>query len=467
MKAVLVFLFIISPVILTRTDGDGDTSFEPVISESKSRFAMLQDVQLLANGLLHLGRGLKDFAIKTKDQMDDIFQKLNIFDHSFSEISQQTNEIKEEEEQLRKTTIRLQANNEEIRNASLELNSKIQILSQEKIQLQDKVGRLEEKLTELFQTLLEIQETEEIVSLRNLVKQQDSHLQNLLKIVQVQHAQLAKQQEQMLDLEEKDLSQSLQRSNPAPQDNTQLFTVNVDETRNTKLNATSKIQYYEGNATDCSWIYNSGERSNGIYSIKPRGSNAFNVYCEMKTESSWTVIQNRLDGSVDFNQTWENYINGFGKLDGEFWLGLHKIYSIVDNTNYILRIELEDWRANKRYIEYTFTMGGSETDYSILLFRLIGNIPSALPEQKEVKFSTKDHENNAERNINCPESYSGGWWYNACEETNLNGKYIKPSSKGRLERKKRGLYWKPRKGRPYLLKSTKLMIHPTDFENFD
>ncbi|XP_042318460.1 angiopoietin-related protein 3 isoform X2 [Sceloporus undulatus] len=435
MKAVLVFLFIISPVILTRTDGDGDTSFEPVISESKSRFAMLQDVQLLANGLLHLGRGLKDFAIKTKDQMDDIFQKLNIFDHSFSEISQQTNEIKEEEEQLRKTTIRLQANNEEIRNASLELNSKIQILSQEKIQLQDKVGRLEEKLTELFQTLLEIQETEEIVSLRNLVKQQDSHLQNLLKIVQVQHAQLAKQQEQMLDLEEKDLSQSLQRSNPAPQDNTQLFTVNVDETRNTKLNATSKIQYYEGNATDCSWIYNSGERSNGIYSIKPRGSNAFNVYCEMKT--------------------------------GEFWLGLHKIYSIVDNTNYILRIELEDWRANKRYIEYTFTMGGSETDYSILLFRLIGNIPSALPEQKEVKFSTKDHENNAERNINCPESYSGGWWYNACEETNLNGKYIKPSSKGRLERKKRGLYWKPRKGRPYLLKSTKLMIHPTDFENFD
>ncbi|KAH0618547.1 hypothetical protein JD844_017866 [Phrynosoma platyrhinos] len=434
MKAVLVFLFIISPVISTRTDGDGDTSFEPVTPESKSRFAMLQDVQLLANGLLHLGRGLKDFAIKTKGQMDDIFQKLNIFDHSFSEISQQTNEIKEEEEQLRKTTTRLQANNEEIRNASLELNSKIQILSQEKSQLQDKVGRLEEKITELFQALLEIQEPEEIASLRNLVKQQDNHLQNLLKIVQVQHAQLAKQQEQMQDLEQiKDLEEK--RSNPALQDDTQLLTVKDDETRNTKLNATSKIQYYEGNATDCSWIYNSGARSNGIYSIKPRGSNMFNVYCEMKT--------------------------------GEFWLGLHKIYSIVSNTNYILRIELEDWRANKRYIEYTFTIGGPETDYTILLFRLAGNIPNALPEQKEVKFSTKDHEANTERNINCPESYSGGWWYSACEETNLNGKYIKPSSKGRLERKKRGLYWKPPKGRPYLLKSTKLMIHPTDFENFD
>ncbi|XP_008107539.1 angiopoietin-related protein 3 [Anolis carolinensis] len=461
MKSVLIFLLIISLVISTRIDEDHGTSFEPVIPEPKSRFAMLQDVQLLANGLLHLGRGLKDFAIKTKGQMDGIFQKLNIFDRSFSEISQQTNEIKEEEEQLRKTTARLQTNNEEIRNASLELNSKMQILSQEKIQLQDKVERLEEKLTELFQTLLEIQEPEEISSLKNVVEQQDNHLQNLLKIVQNQHAQLAKQQEQIQDLKEKSI-------NPTFQDGAQLLlSAKEDETRNIKLNATSEIQYYEGNATDCSGIYNRGERSNGIYSINPRGSKAFNVYCEMKTESSWTVIQNRSNGSQDFNQTWDDYINGFGNLDGEFWLGLHKMYSIVGHADYILRMELEDWRANKRYIEYTLTMGGPETDYAVLLFRIAGNIPYALPEQKELKFLTEDHGNNTERNISCPESESGGWWYSGCEETNLNGKYIWPNSKGRLEKRKRGLYWKPQKGRPYLLKSTKLMIHPTDFENFD
>lgn len=64
-------------------------------------------------------------------------------------------------------------------------------------------------------------------------------------------------------------------------------------------------------------------------------------------------------------------------------------------------------------------------------------------------------------------SSSGGWWHTACEETNLNGKYIKSSSRGKLERKKRVLYWKPQKGRPYFIKSTKLMIHSTDFENFD
>lgn len=165
MKIILALLFIVYPAFSARIDGD-HSSFEPPLSESKSRFAMLDDVQLLANGLLQLGRGLKDFAVKTKGQMEDIFQKLNIFDQSFNVISQQTNKIKEEEEELKKTTSRLQVNNEEIRNLSLQLNSKIEILSQEKIQLQDKIGRLEETIIKMHQSQPEIQETEEIASLK-------------------------------------------------------------------------------------------------------------------------------------------------------------------------------------------------------------------------------------------------------------------------------------------------------------
>lgn len=166
MKIILALLLITSLAISARIDGD-PSSFEPSsLSESKSRFAMLDDVQLLANGLLQLGRGLKDFAVKTKGQMEDIFQKLNIFDQSFNAISQQTNKIKEEEEELKKTTSRLQVNNEEIRNLSLQLNSKIEVLSQEKIQLQNKVGRLEDTLTKLHRSQPEIQESEEIASLK-------------------------------------------------------------------------------------------------------------------------------------------------------------------------------------------------------------------------------------------------------------------------------------------------------------
>lgn len=33
--------------------------------------------------------------------------------------------------------------------------------------------------------------------------------------------------------------------------------------------------------------------------------------------TSWTVIQNRVDGSLDFNQTWDAYDKGFGDLNGK------------------------------------------------------------------------------------------------------------------------------------------------------
>lgn len=165
MSIVAVLLFTVSPVISVTMDGNS-SYFEPNPPETKLKFAMLDDVQLLANGLLQLGRGLKDFAVKTKGQMDDIFHKLKIFDQSFYALLQQTHEIKEEEKQLRKTTSRLQANNEEIKNLSLDLNFKIKALTQERIQLQDKVGGLEEKLSKLFHTQPKIQEHEKIVSFK-------------------------------------------------------------------------------------------------------------------------------------------------------------------------------------------------------------------------------------------------------------------------------------------------------------
>ena len=34
------------------------------------------------------------------------------------------------------------------------------------------------------------------------------------------------------------------------------------------------------------------------------------------------MIQNRKNGVQDFYQNFEAYIEGFGKLDGEFWMGL-------------------------------------------------------------------------------------------------------------------------------------------------
>lgn len=134
--------------------------------EARSRFAALDDVRLLANGLLQLGHSLRDFVHKTKGQINDIFQKLNIFDHSFNQLSVLASEIKEEEEELKKTTVVLKANNEEIKSLSLEINSKVESILQERSQLQSKVGGLEEKLSGLSQGLVPAEQLAEISTMK-------------------------------------------------------------------------------------------------------------------------------------------------------------------------------------------------------------------------------------------------------------------------------------------------------------
>lgn len=135
-------------------------------SESRSAFAALDEVRLIANGLLQLGKNLRDFVQKTKSQISDILQKLNIFDKSFNKLSVLASEIKEKEEELRKTTVVLQANNEEIKSLSLEINSKVEDIMRERVQLWNQVGGLEEKLSGLSQGLLSADQVAKISALK-------------------------------------------------------------------------------------------------------------------------------------------------------------------------------------------------------------------------------------------------------------------------------------------------------------
>lgn len=136
------------------------------VESSRSHFAPLDDVRLLGNGLLQLGQSLREFVQKTKGQINNIFEKLNIFDHSFYQLSVLTSEIKEGEEELKKTTVVLKANNEEIKGLSDQINSKVNSILQEKSDLQNKVEGLEDKLSSLSDGLMRSKQEEEINSLR-------------------------------------------------------------------------------------------------------------------------------------------------------------------------------------------------------------------------------------------------------------------------------------------------------------
>ena len=85
--------------------------------------------------------------------------------------------------------------------------------------------------------------------------------------------------------------------------------------------------------------------------------------CDMTTEGGgWTVFQRRLDGSVDFFQGWESYKNGFGDLNGEFWLGNDYLHCLTASADVMLRVDMEDFDDNITYAEYTTFQVADEAD---------------------------------------------------------------------------------------------------------
>ena len=123
----------------------------------------------------------------------------------------------------------------------------------------------------------------------------------------------------------------------------------------------------------CADIYDQGFRENGIYYLQIGGGVKFwylKVYCDMETSGGgWTVIQRRDNLGIpreNFNQDWNNYKHGFGKVDREFWLGNENIYMLTNYEDYEIRIDLQDFDGSSRYAEYKTFKINSEKD----LYRL-------------------------------------------------------------------------------------------------
>ncbi|KYO34499.1 angiopoietin-related protein 4 isoform B [Alligator mississippiensis] len=226
---------------------------------------------------------------------------------------------------------------------------------------------------------------------------------------------------------------------------------------NQSQNASMESAQTQRLPVDCQQLFLEGERSSGLFQIQPPGAQPFKVHCDMTAEGAWTVIQRRVDGSVDFDQLWEAYKNGFGDLNGDFWLGLEKIYSIVQNRRYNLLIELEDWEGEKQLIQFLFSLGEENTAYTLsLLGPVSGELENAVGDFRQLPFSTRDQDHDLKADTNCAKHLSGGWWFSSCGHANLNGKYFRSIPRQRHERKQ-GIFWKTWKGRldqSYFLWST-------------
>ncbi|KAH8263149.1 hypothetical protein KR044_005260, partial [Drosophila immigrans] len=153
----------------------------------------------------------------------------------------------------------------------------------------------------------------------------------------------------------------------------------------------------------------------GVQEIQIPNGNAFHVRCD---GNGWMIIQQRKDGSEDFNKTWREYVDGVGNFHKEFFIGLEKLHLITSSTRYQLHISVTfSWAVyNVKYDN--FRIGNSESLYKLeSIGKYSGDYShyNSLQGNVNQQFSTFDHSTNY---YNCAKNGMGGWWYpRNCGET--------------------------------------------------
>ncbi|XP_041448336.1 fibrinogen-like protein 1 [Drosophila obscura] len=165
---------------------------------------------------------------------------------------------------------------------------------------------------------------------------------------------------------------------------------------------------------------NSG--SDDIFKMKVKGMEQFESPCD---SPRWTVIQRRINGSVDFNRNWTDYKNGFGDERGSFFLGLNKIHLMTLVQPHELYIQLRDVNGTTKYARYDdFKVGSENEAYKLKsLGEYSGTAGDSFSYNLDMKFTTLDRDNDMLEKRNCAEKHAGGWWFNACSRSSLNAKY--------------------------------------------
>ncbi|XP_074085197.1 fibrinogen gamma chain isoform X2 [Macrotis lagotis] len=246
------------------------------------------------------------------------------------------------------------------------------------------------------------------------------------------------------------------------------------------------VQIQETTGKDCQDIANKGASVSGLYFVKPlKAKTQFLVYCEIDSSGNgWTVLQKRVDGSLDFKKNWVQYKEGFGHLsptgNTEFWLGNEKIHLLSTQTTipYALRIELEDWSGKTSTADYAMFKVGPEADKYRLTYGYFiggdagdafdgfdfGDDPSDkfFTSHLGMQFSTWDNDNDKFEG-NCAEQDGSGWWMNKCHAGHLNGVYYQGgiySKSSTTSGYDNGIIWATWKSRWYSMKKTTMKIIP-------
>nr|XP_039268423.1 angiopoietin-related protein 2-like [Styela clava] len=237
-----------------------------------------------------------------------------------------------------------------------------------------------------------------------------------------------------------------------------------DEKDEVNDTANSSLSESRSSYTNCVDIQLYASKESGIYILTlPSLSRKMKVWCDFEQDpGGWTVIQRRSEGKVNFYRNFASYQRGFGSLEGEFWLGLENIHHLTNQpgVNYKLHIDMEDWSGRKTFVEYgSFKLEGQDEGYRLKVAHYSGTAGDSLTWHNNMKFTTKNVDNDPFAR-NCANYQKGGWWYNTCAHSNLNGVYYMG---GHYRSKfQDGIYWSEWRGGSYSLKHVEMKIKPSE-----
>lgn len=180
---------------------------------------------------------------------------------------------------------------------------------------------------------------------------------------------------------------------------------------------------------DCTELYDKyNVRKSGPYYISPDDTTVVRAFCNMTNEGGWTIIQKRQNNSVNFTRNWNEYKAGFGEATGNYWIGNDALHYLTTRDN-TLRIQVTTMDSTTTQADYrNFRVSNESAKYRMNYDIYVESTSSAVDalgktndpyRAKDMSFSTIDRDNDH----CCADHMRGGWWYNKCSTSNLNGEY--------------------------------------------
>ncbi|KAM7383992.1 hypothetical protein PAMA_011373 [Pampus argenteus] len=361
-----------------------------------------------------------------------------------SQSAEQTRKLTDVETQVLNQTSRLEIQLLEYSLFTNRLEKHILLQTQEISHLSDKNSFLEQRLL-----ALEARYGRELQGLRSEKQQLQQHLERQSRVVSQLQGELGSStlNSTLLQRQQAVLTDTVQQLLAMVNHCNEIFNMPKEEPLSFR---------------DCAEILRSGVTESGIYSIRlPNSTQTVKVFCDMKTRGGgWTVLQHRRNGSVDFHRGWRDYKMGFGEPSGEHWLGNDIIHKLTSSQEYSLHIQLKEREGNEAYSHYDrFYIDGEDNNYSLHAEGFSGTAgrTNSLT-HTGTQFSTKDRDNDR-CTCKCAQLASGGWWFEACGPSNLNGIYY-PSSSNVIHYN--GIKWYYWKGTNLMATMTTMMVRPAN-----